>query len=545
MVVAVTDRSLNATIKKFLSELKEPVIRFCMALDDHDNQHQISYDKLVADTGCDPFTVHADADPATDPSLKKLYAAGFLAGFEAQLGIPLAYKSPDQVPNVVTFQPDHTSILLQLMCAEFRIVELSTGRRGAHWTSVSQGSGTPWLFTSTVGLRMDAGDEKTTPGLSHDVLAAASELRAKGGAFSVRRLLFDFATAALKSNPTIVGVVPGTTAHTLLTQYFLDAYVTALRSDGGPLLGAALIPDDSTASLSPTDVIQRICPPVPVTGQPGGDAAPSTLAMIAAVDGDIIPRDAKPFAWNWVDASGHSDAHGVIAVNRDKYAKFWNSTLHRYVESCCFLPHVRAWFPKSGSLEFNVEATLTPYQRPQVSVPPTGPVVLSFRHNPVQSEDLLGLNGFIGKFRCGTSFALDVSFIDGKIQITQHLVVYLYVWSGPVYHEGNIVDKTLVDTFELSVAGGQLQSTVVRTPTDNSVRIDLNWADKAAVPGLADWVSLCEARGDSIKAHVMQEIPVSDVSRFIFPAGRTFVFKEAAFSKYQDLVCSITYADPA
>jgi hypothetical protein len=34
------------------------------------------------------------------------------------------------------------------------------------------------------------------------------------------------------------------------------------------------------------------------------------------------------------------------------------------------------------------------------------------------------------------------------------------------------------------------------------------------------------------------------LQNYIFPGGKTFSFKEAGFSEFQDLVASITYADP-
>jgi hypothetical protein len=546
LVVATTERGINATIKEFLNERKESVVRYCVAVDDNDNPYEIAYEDLMLKTGCDPFKVAENADPASDPDLKKLYDFGFLAGFQAQLGIPLGYTSPDEIPKIVTFQPDHASVLLQLMCAEFTIVELSNGRKGVHWTSVSQGNGTPWLFTSNVALRMDSVPSETTTGLTSDVLAAAQNLKKNGEVFSIRRLLFDFASAAIQTEPTITGVDPGSKAHALLTQYFLGSYLSMLQQDGGPLLGAALIPNEDTdSSLSPTNVIQRICPPVPVPPtNPPLPPPPTTLALIAAVDDDVIPPNAKPFAWNWVDGTEGSDAHGVIAVNRTKYANFWSQTLKNYVETCCFLPQVCASFVPGRGLEFDLQSNLTPFQTPQVSIPTSGPVVLSYRHAPAQSEAGVGVNDLIGKFKMGTSFTLDVSFTGKSIVISQHLVIYLYVWSGPCYHEGNIVDKLLVDTFEISVAGGQLQSSLTSTSTDTSVAIDLNSFDKIAVPGLEDWVSGCETAGSSIKANTMRDIPVADVSRFVFPGGRSFVFKEAAFSSHQDLVCFITYADP-
>jgi hypothetical protein len=42
-----------------------------------------------------------------------------------------------------------------------------------------------------------------------------------------------------------------------------------------------------------------------------------------------------------------------------------------------------------------------------------------------------------------------------------------------------------------------------------------------------------------------KDIPLSLMTNFVFPAGKTFAFKDAFFSDNQDLVAHITYTDPS
>jgi len=43
----------------------------------------------------------------------------------------------------------------------------------------------------------------------------------------------------------------------------------------------------------------------------------------------------------------------------------------------------------------------------------------------------------------------------------------------------------------------------------------------------------------------LTDIPVGIVQDFVFPGGKTFVFKDGIFSNNQDLVAHISYADPS
>jgi hypothetical protein len=111
--------------------------------------------------------------------------------------------------------------------------------------------------------------------------------------------------------------------------------------------------------------------------------------------------------------------------------------------------------------------------------------------------------------------------------------------------DGNVVDKTITDTYTLSVtAQGRLTATLTTTSADNSKNLNVdafsdffggevnrvageitNFIRNAVTPRFAD-------------------IPLAVVQDFVFPGGRTFAFKNVAFSGNQDLVSHITYADP-
>src|SRR3954471_21987250 len=87
LVVAVTQASINATLKQLMAGLAAPEVIVCYVFDDNNNLVPIPYQTLVANAkGSDPFRVPDGADPSTDPDLINLAAANFAGAVKARLG---------------------------------------------------------------------------------------------------------------------------------------------------------------------------------------------------------------------------------------------------------------------------------------------------------------------------------------------------------------------------------------------------------------------------------------------------------------------------
>jgi len=139
-----------------------------------------------------------------------------------------------------------------------------------------------------------------------------------------------------------------------------------------------------------------------------------------------------------------------------------------------------------------------------------------------------------------------VDFVGTTIVVKQHLLVYVYIENSSTGKGGNIIDRTITDTYSIGVgASGQLQA-VLGTPvdTDNSQRPGVNgflnfFTD---INGLAaqtqEWYQ-------GMAALSFEDVPVSVMQGFVFPGGKTFIFKDAMFSDNQDLISHITYIDPS
>ncbi len=525
--------------------MTEPVVVACYVADVNGNPVPIDYATLVQQAnGSDPFTVPNGADPNINQDLKNLFAARFMTGFKAQIGLPPGIP-PTSIPDVVTLTGDTSSVTYNLMCSEFTVVEYKAGGFAPpSWMNLSQQPGSPWLFTSKVDLRLLTTDQSDYSKLPPAVQAQIKNLG--GNAFSVQQLLFDLDNAALETTPTISGVDPSSNLYACLQKYFLDTYYTALQQNGQPVLGCNV--SQSTvppATLTLTDLNFETSPYLGTNGQPVVNPTPDqqglyTLNYLCAANGNTLPAPSQ-FGWNWMEPADEANFDGVIAINRNTFANFFASQLPDYVSSNCYLSNVRVYM---DGLDVDYSWSLTPYQTPTVSQPASGAVVLSYSYSSTAS-DKAGLNGDMGQMTLSPSFTLTVSFTGNTIVIVQHLVIYLRVQVMQTSADGNVVDKTITDTYTLAVDdNGNLTASLSSVPVDNSQTPSTNGflnfftGLNAIISDIATWTR-------NFTQTNFTDIPVSDLQSFVFPGGKTFAFKDAAFSDNQDLTTHITYVDPS
>jgi len=295
----------------------------CYVMDQNGNPEAIDYKTLVAQAkGTDPFSVPNGASPGSS-QVRNLSAAYFMYAFKARIGLPPGYAplTPEgpPLPNVVVLGANTASVSYNLMCSEFTVIEASYGPHGIiSWLNQSQASGSAWIFTSRVDLRL-------TPTSAYGSLPPAVQDRIKnlgGSAFSVQQLLFDLDNAALQTVPTISGVTPGTPLYTCLETMFLGAYFNSLKESGQPVLGYAVTQSTAlSSSLTLTDLNMEVNPFVGSDGQPVSSPTPQqqdlgTLCYLCAANGHTLPA-ATEFTWNWIDPSEESNfdlsSHGAIS----------------------------------------------------------------------------------------------------------------------------------------------------------------------------------------------------------------------------------------
>ena len=539
VVVATTQASINAAMKLFLDNLEQPIVNVCFIADSNGSPLQIDFDDVRR--VCDPFTIPGNAQPGSDPNIQKLLGLRFMAGFRARLGIPTSIRDPRKVPDLVVLGSDTSAVTFNLLCSEFEIVELTPGGySGMTWTHLSQSDGDPWLFQSKVDLRMSTVEQNRFNTLPPDVQRQIKNLT---DAFSIRQLLFDFTNAGLSAPPSIEGIQSGTKLYALLQQYFIGAYFNRIQAKGAPVLNVAITRRDTpTSTLAITDLNLQVCPFVgsggaQITNSTPEQARLATLAYLCETNNEIMPP-AVPFTWNWVDLEQRRDFDGTVAINRKTFARFLRNQLAPYVSSNCYAPQITLTLLGEG-VKWHWD--LIGYQQPTVIMPESGSTVLSFSHS-AEAFDQAGLNGWIGQCRLRSGFTLDVRLEGSKIIVSQQLTVWIRAKSLATEKEGNIVNTAITDTIMLSVgADGRLvvgQPETTKGDTSSNLHVDAFidfWTDINKITDAIKYYS------SLVVAQNLTDIPIGLVQDFVFPGGRTFAFKDVAFSDYQDLVAHITY----
>jgi hypothetical protein len=544
-VVATTQTSINSTMKEYLSAGTQPEVIVCYVANDQGVPTPIDYQTLKTNAkGSDPFAVPANADPTTNQDILNLYAARFMVGFKAQIGLPPPGYAPANIPDIVSLGSDTSAVSYNLTCSEFMVVQYSpgSGYNPPTWLSITQSPGSAWLFNSKVDLRLlpyNDAFSKLPP-------AVQAQIKNLGGnAFSIQQLLFDLDNATLESIPTISRVDPSSNLYSCLQKDFLGKYFEAVKQAGQPVLGCSVT--QSTApptTLTLTDLNFETAPLLGSNGQPITNPSKDqqdacALTYLCAANGHSLPNPA-PFDWNWLEESEDSSFDGLISVNRNTFANYIKAQLDPIVPMNCIAPAVRLWWE---GIKLYYGPGLNPGQTPTVSMPATGSTVLSYSYSGT-SSDQAGLNGDAGAMTLTSTFNLDVVFQCNTIVITQHIVIYADVRVMLTSAAGNVVDKKIVDTYTLTTdAAGELTAALTSVPTDNSQTPGVNGFLNFFTGGINDLISAIANAVRNFGPTNLRNIPVSAIKNFVFPGGKSFVFKDGSFSSFQDLTAHISYAD--
>jgi hypothetical protein len=427
-VVAVTQASINTTIKTYLSSCPEPEVKVCyVAVKDPATSQvvptEIEYSKLLELTGgVDPFTVTvSSSNPENDPNFKMLIGAKFMAGFKARMGIP-AGADPAMVSDIVGLRADTATVDYHLICSEFTVAALQNEWGTYSWMQKSQDPNHPWLYSATVDLRLGE-----VPGSAYSKLPQAVQERLKnlsGSAFSIQQLLFDLSNAGLSSAARIDGVEAGSALETILNRFFVSKYVAKLREMGDPMLGCAIVPHETdNPSLTLTDLNFSVNPYIdPTSGDvvlpPGKDAQDlACLNYLCAVDKHVLPPPTR-FPWNWLQASELTDHDGCVSINRNNVRDWLEPSLQAVAKKHCLQPKVYAKHHDGNLLKIYVEVYFGDEQPPIVERKDEGQTVLTMSYEGYSSDD-----DQAGEIELKYKYTLNVDFTGTNIVITQNVWV--------------------------------------------------------------------------------------------------------------------------
>lgn len=478
-------------------------------------------------------------------------------GLKLKVGLPPGVM-PKAMPPIVDLGSSANNVTFNLFCSEFQIIQNnpSSGFGGTgSWNVWSQPSGAPWYFSTTVNLvYKDLDNTLNTPYSNNHPQEKQALLKQlqniSSGTFSLQQLLFDFDTAALQSVPTIAGLGPSSNAALILTKSFVNRYFASVREHGEPVLSVHAVanaPDGSSLRLTgmERDVGQFV--------DGNGVAVPNptpeqkqvvTLDYLCAANSNPLPGAAS-FDFNWVDPADVGNESGVIAVNRKTLANYYANILIGQVKSHCLKAWttVKVW--PGGTAEY--KAMVSPNNNSQkTTISQSGSEAFTISYESIaDASDKAGLT--YGELDLHSSFTCKVSFSGNTITVVQRLCLWLKVQWDLTHTEGNIVDKTLTDTYTLSAGqNGQIQAKLTSSmPAYYSQNINLDafsnfFVDLNSV--ISSVKNRCVTNFTSID---LQDIPANAIQNFFFPGAKVFRYTDVQFSENQDLVMPITYAKPS
>ncbi|WP_158826619.1 hypothetical protein [Mucilaginibacter lacusdianchii] len=541
-VVAVTQASINTTMKEYLSVANQPVVTMYYNQDENGNPVVVDYATLMTQTnGTDPFSVQNwDASEPSTAGVTNIGQSNFWYGFKAQIGLPPGY-APQNIPDLVSLNPGTGAVSFTLLCSSFTVVEANFGRHGlTSFVNQSQQPGAAWLFTSTVPVNTLINNTK----LPADVQQQLNNLGPN--AFSVQQLMFDLDNAALETVPTLSGVAAGSAVATALNEAFVGAYCSALKGSALPVLGYTIVPNNpaaNTSSLSVSKMNFEISPYVPANAGPEISDL-NTLNYLCATGNDALPP-AVPFTWNWVEQSEEDCYDGAIAINRKALANYFCQHLMNIAEVNCYVPSVHVALSGFLDTQCNWTWNLSRGQTPSISLPATGSTILDISYQSSKAYDQAGLNGDMGSAGLSSNYSMTVSATGNTIVISQTLVVWISLSSLSDNTEGNVVNRTITDTYTVTINenGGLMLSAPVSTVTNSPDDVSVS-GFTSFFNGLNDLSATISNYANDVAATQLTDVPVSAIQNFVFPGGKTFTYASVGFSENQDLVAHITYTQP-
>jgi hypothetical protein len=560
MVVGTTQASINATMKSFLDQYNGQEFIKCYIFEPGVNGAagqfvEIDYEQLKTNVGGDPFSIPTGAD-ATNAMLNKLYQQKFAFAFKATMGLTTDFPLTD-VPDVVVLDKGNSMVSYNLTCKEFEVLDLQNLYGQLTWNNLKQSEQPkPWTFAFNVDLDLQSSDSAFQH-LPQDVQTQVKNL-CPNSMFSVQQLYLDLNTAGLESSPTITGLDTTSNAYIYLTRTFLGAYFKNMQDtsatpgnpDGSFLLGYTVKPSTAgnTSSITPTDLNFLVSPYLDDKGIATQDYSMYTLNWLVMTQEHSMPA-AVPFEWNWVTEAQKSQFNGAMSIKKGTFSTFLNGLLSPSLKTVCLTPAV-TMDANFISLSFTMKATLDSNPGTYSVVNDGTSRVLTFSYNKSSSDSATFVPNW-GNITLKSTLQSDVYLEGNTIRAVTTATAFLHLNAEGGVSEGNIVSYTAETIYNVAVdAAGQLTVTMSPTNfTDNSHFDTSTWSQIISFGTIDAAVSTIKNYWECMKTYLSGEqnailSMLNGSSSWVFPGGKTFVFKNAEFSQFQDFVTQVTYAEP-
>lgn len=567
LVVAVTQKSINTTLKQFLAGIKSPEVILCYVYDPNNNLIPIDYKTLVANAkGSDPFAIANGADPKTNTDLINLANANFAGAVKAKIGLPNVPLN-SLPPIAVLGHGASAPAQFNLLCSEFQIAGFQYGARGmAVWINMSQSASTQkfWYFSGNVEINKTMVDRNSPvpPAVQQRIIQLQND---PANAFSIQKLFLDLDTAILLSTPTIEGLPSGWAVWNLISTVFLGAYFKQMQQSGNPVLSYSFTLTSARPATMILGSVSRECLPLLNNGQPINNPTPAQLDAAQLVyigSTTTTPPIPVPFSWNWVDLADVTNFSGVLSVRRDVFLTFLGLLANQNTGNLCYDSSVVI---TTSGLDYHIAFATPISTHPSIfiQVSPIGlPAAdgftkifdLNFNHN------CHGYNWvFASNLNIDYNYTLvgDISISHNKIRVTLHPQVFMQVQHLEViapYTDlpgANYYDKIRTITYDLNVdQNGAIKITESDHTEDKSVAWNLHlkglMQDQGFTQAMTNFESLLSTSLDNAMTRFGNDLAnmIGGYQGWVFPGNDAFTFKNVGFSNGLDLIAQLTYVNP-
>jgi hypothetical protein len=538
MVVAVTQQAINETMAGYLYQLKKDVVLYYTA----DDKGNLMPAKEEADAayifkGRLDYTRDAEGNPV---DMVKLHVPG-----ECQ-----------KVNYNVTFKD-----------AEF------SSKYPPKFKIEQRECPDPWIISFQVSLTLqDTELAKLPEGIRKKVEEYVKNLGPD--MFSIQQLCVDLNTAVFDKFQNVTGMTQVSEA---LFIAIMKDYVTRQQEQGSILFGYGIKHSGKNNALPPTfmPTALNFCVTPYQDSKGGTNPNLDTLNYLVMTNNHAPPRDIpKTFDFNWVEDSSE---HGAIGIKRELLIPFIIKELNLILNFMSPIIKVNA---KNKSIDMSQKTTGQTFNVLDFAKGASLPIKLaSFDYSASGSDrdphdDLAAF--FTGKIQVDATYHSNCNVVMGSstklcisgstvvsARIQDHSEYYLFKGRGPA--AGGTDSKLPSTTYEWSVNmelainnnTGQLHFKTTEPSFDKKPTVE-GWNDNI-IEQL--WNALhrtcCTYRDDisglrsNVKNCIVNNIldsltkALSPSNDFVFPGGKTFIFKQPMFSESMDLTSTITYRSPA
>ena len=538
MVLAVSENSIN---KQFNKLWQEDTIKKDWKLLVREIKGQSPVIKIETDSDFDSALTgwqNAQKDLSSLFSEGKFQEFGEKTGDYTKNGALYNYgwSGSIKAPSIIILEKSHQSVLFTIGFSSGTLYYASDTTKEM---SIFDLTNVIYAFDVPIGrITIDNDGKHLAPQTHKQIQQTIAEYSLSASDFSIESLFMDFENAKISNFDKMNSKFPEEASSPL--QILIEDYFNLVvsKEDNPYILGYAL-------SVKGSDSDKSVFQPSALrfSTSASDKEGYSAFNYLTMVHGDNFPAgaDVGIMPHNLLDntISDIDTVDGVAFIDRNILRDYFKEKIISQIKENCSKPNVRVHL--SGIFDQNIHYNwgLTSFQNPTIVENDSGPEVLNFSYSS-EASDEAGLGGDMGKMKLKCDFNASVQFKADTIVITQHLVLYLYIRSLQTSNSGNIIDKTITDTYTLNTKDGKLEYDIVSKVLDNSKSPSsggfLNFFTDIddLTKDVKNWAS------KFIKTN-LRDIPLSTSKKYFFPADRVFSYHDAKFSDKQNLITTITY----